>query len=52
MRQQLAFEKKDDGIFWISLEDFCENFGQVCGSSYDKNYVSSSVGLKFDESEK
>jgi hypothetical protein len=49
LRQQLHFEKADDGIFWINIEDFVENFGQVCVCKYNKNYISTSLPLLFQK---
>ncbi len=51
LREQLNFQKADDGIFWICIEDFVENFGQLCACNYDKNYVSTSLPLKFSTQE-
>ena len=48
LRQQLQFEKADDGKFWISIEDFVESFGQVCSCKYNKNYLTTSLPLSFD----
>jgi calpain-15 len=47
----LHFEKADDGIFWINIEDFVENFGQICACKYNKNYISTSLDLAFSKDE-
>lgn len=51
LREQLNFQKADDGMFWIGIEDYVQNFGNVCVCKYDKNYVSSSLPLKFSMDE-
>lgn len=48
LRQQLHFEKADDGVFWINIEDFVQNFGQICVCKYNKNYISTSIPLQLD----
>lgn len=52
LRQQLKHENADDGLFWINIEDFIQNFGQICVCKYNKNYINSSLPLNFPESQK
>ena len=47
LKKQLNFQNKDDGIFWINIEDFTQNFGQICCCHYNKNYISTSIPLTF-----
>ena len=47
--EQLNYEKADDGMFWINIEDFVENFGQICACKYNKNYINTSLSLTFSE---
>ena len=30
LRHQLDYEKADDSIMWINIEDLLKNFGQIC----------------------
>ena len=52
LKKELEYKKADDGMFWMNLEDFIENFGQICVCKYNKNYVSTSLQLNFDNQEK
>lgn len=45
LRQQLKYEKADDGMFWVNIEDFVDNFGQLCACKYNKNYISTSLPI-------
>ena len=49
LKEQLNYEKADDGMFWINIEDFVENFGQICACKYNKNYINTSLSLTFSE---
>ena len=51
MKRKLNYEKKDDGIFWMNIDDFVSNFGQICACKYNKNYINTSIPLKFSKKE-
>ena len=39
LKQRLNFQEKDDGIFWIKIEDFCKQFSEVTVSKLHKDYI-------------
>lgn len=52
LRHQLNYEKADDSILWINIEDMLDNFGQVCVCKYHPEYLNTSFPLTFSEGEK
>jgi calpain-15 len=47
LKEKLKFVDADDGTFWMNVEDFHQNFGQVCSCKYNKDYVYSFAKLAF-----
>lgn len=47
LKEKLNLQDVEDGTFWMNIEDFHQNFGQVCSSKYDKDYVYSFAKLEF-----
>lgn len=43
LMRQLNYEKKEEGVFWINLKDFCDEFRQVCVCKLHANYIHSSL---------
>ena len=43
LRHELDYEKADDSIMWINVEDMLKNFGQVCACKYNSDYINTSL---------
>ena len=51
LKKELSYRDENDGIFWMNIEDFIDNFGQISVCRYNKNNVTTSLPLKFPETE-
>ncbi|KAM3147402.1 hypothetical protein pb186bvf_000653 [Paramecium bursaria] len=47
--KRLEVVKKDDGIFWIGIQDFCKNYSQLCVSKIHEEYQYTSIQLELDK---
>lgn len=37
-KSKLAYQRADDGIFWMQIEDFVQSFDEVCSSKVHEEY--------------
>ena len=49
LRKELKWEKKDDGIFWMSCKDFCAYYTEISVCRIHQSYNYSSVKIKLEE---
>jgi calpain-15 len=49
LKKKLSYKNANDGTFWINIDDFISNFGQICACKYNKNYVNTSLLFKFPQ---
>lgn len=52
LRHQLGYEKADDSIMWINIEDMLTNFGQVCVCMVDYQKRNTCMEISFAQAEK
>ena len=49
LRKQLEWEKKDDGVFWMNIKDFCGYYSEINVCQIHEDYVYSSMRYIFNE---
>ncbi|KAL4434872.1 hypothetical protein ABPG74_021211 [Tetrahymena malaccensis] len=49
LKQKVNLEVKDDGVFWMSFQDFYQNFGYVNVAYFNPNYKYSFLEIKNEE---
>ncbi|KAL4483298.1 hypothetical protein ABPG72_007940 [Tetrahymena utriculariae] len=49
LKQKVNLEVKDDGVFWMSFEDFYQNFSYVSVAFFNPNYQYSFLEIKNEE---
>lgn len=52
LKEELKVEKRNDGVFWMSIEDFSDSFEQVGVSMVEKDFFSDAVVVDMTESNK
>ncbi|CAD8199562.1 unnamed protein product [Paramecium octaurelia] len=51
LRERLQVHRKDDGIFWMSVNDFITEFSQVCVCKFKPDYLYTATPLKVEKSD-
>jgi hypothetical protein len=48
MKKQCNQSDKDDGIFWMPIEDFCKEYSDLTINYVHENFFYSSINVKTD----